>query len=310
MVHDPFASTSGHVPTPTDLLSDLTRIADQLAAPTSEVSASTRAAYESDWRQWESWCDLHQLPPLPVDPDMVRLYVADLATQVRTGGFRRYRAATIERHLAALAWHSRHTGGLHDFARHPRIAPLLATVRAQSAAPSRVTRPFAAEEVRRVIAVMEHATWPAGVAAARDTLLVLLGHTAALRLSTVTSVSVTQALDLPLTAAPEPVTCARCAVRRWMALLTAPDRAAAMAVVFNSGPVESWQHHCASGVEASSAPSGPLLRTVSRAGGISAAPMSESAVNRAFKRRLAAAGIDSTRYGYASLRAGTPAILP
>lgn len=304
MDQDPFARATGHVPTPAELLSDLSRIADQLAAPPPDVSATTREAYASDWRQWEAWCELHDLPALPVDPDMVRLYVADLATQVRVGGHRRYRAATIERHLAALAWRSRRTGGLHDFARHPRVAPLLAAIRSQSSPPSRVTRPFGADEVHRVVEGMNHATWPEGVAAARDTLLVLLGHTAALRCSAAASVDVRQALTLPLPAAQEPVSCARCALRRWLALLTAPDRATAMKIVFNTGPVDTWEHHCTPAAEDPSAPSGPLLRTVSRAGAISLAPMSESAVNRAFKRRLAAAGIDPARYGYGSLRAG------
>lgn len=302
----PFTSASGHVPTPAELLADLTRIADDLCAPTTGVSATTRAAYASDWRQWESWCDLHNLPALPVDPDMVRLYVADLATQVRAGGHRRYRAATIERHLAALAWHSRRTGGLHDFARHPRVAPLLAGLRQQPSAPSRTTRPLLAPDVQRVIAAMDHATWPAGVAATRDTLLVLLGHSAALGRSTAASLSAEQALALPLSASPDPVTCVRCALRRWLGLLSAPDRARAMTHVFDTGPVQAWEHHCTSSW-GDAAPSGTLLRPVSRSGTISAAEMSDSAVNRAFKRRLAAAGIDGARYGYGSLRAGSPA---
>ena len=306
----PFVSVSGHVPTAGELLCDLTRIADRLSTPTSDVSATTRAAYESDWRQWEAWCDLHDLPALPVDPEMVRLYVADLATQVRIGGRRRYRAATVERHLSALAWHSRRTGGLHDFARHPRVAPLLAAVREQAAAPSRVTRSFAAQEVGRVIEVMDHATWPGGVAAARDTLLVLVGHSAALGRSAAASLSVERALVLPFREAEEPWSCARCALRRWLALVTAPDRAAAMSLIFNTGPVAAWEHHCTQGSEDSYAPSGPLLRAVSRAGAIAATPMSESAVDRAFKRRLAGAGFNPGRYGYGSLRAGSVASRP
>lgn len=310
MEHEPFASPSSHVPTPAELLSDLTRIADRLSKPTPDVSATTRAAYESDWRQWESWCDLHDLPSLPVEADMVRLYVADLSTQVRAGGHRRYRVATIERHVAALAWRSRRTGGLHDFARHPRIAPLLAGLREQTSTPSRITRPFAASDVPRVIEVMRHDTWPEGVAAARDTLLVLLGHTAALGRSEVASVSAQQALTLHLPEQGDPVACARCALQRWLALLSAPDRAAAMALIFDTGPVEGWEHLCAQMPEGAAAPSGPLLRPVSRAGAISPTPMSDSAVNRAFKRRLAAVGLDPTRYGYGSLRAGSPTSRP
>lgn len=314
MDYDPLASASGHVPTPGELLADLRRIADTLCTTPPEVSATTRAAYESDWRQWESWCDLHNLSALPVDPDMVRLYVADLSTQVRAGGHRRYRAATIERHLAALAWHSRRTGGLHDFARHPRVAPLLAALRQQTPAPSRSARPFPAAEVHRVIEVMDHTTWPAGVAAARDTVLILLGHTAALGRSTTASVSVEQARALPLPTAAKPVACPRCALRRWLTLLAAPDRSSAMSHVFDTGPVLSWEHHCDLSCDPSSldstAPSGPLLRAVSRSGAISPAGMSDSAVNRAFKRRLAAAGIDPARYGYGSLRAGAPVQSP
>lgn len=307
MEGEPFARPSGHVPTAVELLSDLSRIADRMAAPVADVAAATRAAYESDWRQWEAWCDLHDLAPLPVDPEMVRLHVADLSTQVRTGGHRRYRAATIERHVASLAWHSRRSGGLHDFARHPRVAPLLATLREQTSTPTRTTRPFAAGEVQQVITAMDHARWPHGVAAARDTLLVLLGHTAALRRTAAATVSVEQALTLPLPETSTPSACARCALHRWVALLSAPDRTAAMTHVFATGHVEDWAHRCTQPPQVDVGPlepSGPLLRPVSRAGAISPTAMSTSAVNRAFKRRLAAAGIDPARYGYGSLRAG------
>lgn len=293
--------TPGVVPTAAELLADLDRLASGLAVPERDVSERTRAAYASDWRRWEDWCATHEVEPLPVEPSLVRLYVTDLAFDAS-----RFKAATIERHLASLAWHSRRAGGVHDLARHPLVAPVLTGIRARRTERPRSVRPLPPETVARLVAAMRHHTWPDGARAARDTLTLLLGSQVALHRSQVVALSVADALNLDELTPSEPVSCLPCARLRWLRLLTAPDRAAAMTLVFDTPPPARWAHLCADppppGLDADS----PLLRSISKDGTISTSGMSATAVNHALKRRLTQAGLAASRYGFGSLRAGAP----
>lgn len=293
--------TPGVVPSAAELLAELDRLASGLAVAEQDVSERTRAAYTSDWRRWEDWCATHEVEPLPVEPSLVRLYVTDLAFDAS-----RFKAATIERHVASLAWRSRRAGGVHDLARHPLVAPVLTGIRARRNEKPRSVRPLPPETVARLVATMRHHTWPDGARAARDTLTLLLGSQAALHRSQVVALSVADALALDVPAAAEPVSCLPCARLRWLRLLAAPDRARAMALTFATPPPARWTHLCVdpppSGLDAGSR----LLRSITKDGTISASGMSATAVNQALKRRLTQTGLAASRYGFGSLRAGAP----
>jgi hypothetical protein len=66
-------------------------------------AANTVRAYDSDWRQFEEWCWLRDLEPMPAMPEAVATYLAALAQAGRAD-------STIGRHLAAIAWHHRQAG--------------------------------------------------------------------------------------------------------------------------------------------------------------------------------------------------------
>ena len=55
----------------------------------------TLLAYRTDWAQFVSWCEQHEVSPLPAAPETVASYLADLA--------RNYKPSTIQRRLSAIS---------------------------------------------------------------------------------------------------------------------------------------------------------------------------------------------------------------
>ena len=67
------------------------------------LSENTRRAYTHDWAQWVAWCSMFGAEPLPADPEMVRLYVTELASVQDQHGLPRFRAVTIGRAVSAIS---------------------------------------------------------------------------------------------------------------------------------------------------------------------------------------------------------------
>ena len=90
-------------------------------------SANTIRAYESDWRQFEGWCDESGLEALPARPEAVATWLAVLAQAGRAD-------STIGRHLAAIGWQQRQQGQVPPTARDERtvIADTLAGIRREA----------------------------------------------------------------------------------------------------------------------------------------------------------------------------------
>jgi site-specific recombinase XerD len=59
-------------------------------------SQNTRKSYESDWKQFVSWCQENQLPFLPSNPAVVILYIDDLAEDGK-------KVSTIKRHITSIS---------------------------------------------------------------------------------------------------------------------------------------------------------------------------------------------------------------
>jgi integrase len=64
-------------------------------------AASTRRAYAADWRDFCSYCERLGLDPLPAAPQVVALYVADLAAARRVGTIRRRLVVIARAHARA-----------------------------------------------------------------------------------------------------------------------------------------------------------------------------------------------------------------
>ncbi len=86
-----------------DRLVDTAR--DYAKASTAE---NTNKAYAADWKHFARWCRLKGTDPIPPSPELVGLYLADLAAPTDSSppqsAFRPLSVTTIERRLSGLSW--------------------------------------------------------------------------------------------------------------------------------------------------------------------------------------------------------------
>lgn len=79
---------------------DLATLNDLQQATLSYIETSkannTKNAYQSDWKQFETWCELHGLQSLPADPQTVALYITSEAQSGR-------KASTIQRRISSIS---------------------------------------------------------------------------------------------------------------------------------------------------------------------------------------------------------------
>lgn len=141
------------------------------------AAANTRRAYDADWRHYAGWCARRGAPPLPPDPRIIGLYLADLASEAKPGGVAARGAATVARRLSGLTWHFRRRGFAFDRGdRH--VVDVLAGVRRRHAAPPFRKEALLADDLRRMLAVLG---WD--LRGLRDRALLLLGFAGGLRRS-------------------------------------------------------------------------------------------------------------------------------
>lgn len=306
-------------------LVDLQEIALQAAA--TRHSANTKRAYMSDWNRFTQWGARVGLQVLPATEETVMLYVADLSTQMKPDGEWRYKASSVSRAVVSI-------NAIHREAGH--VAPVGDAVnrvltglrRARQEQVARKT-PILLDELRRIITSMGHHRWPTGVAAARDTLVMILGFATAARRSDIGRLKVGDiTFDGPhlnvlirasktdqegrgaILAVPvgsNPITCGPCAWIHWLRLRYAEDRVEQMRHVFNRGRPHSWEHLCANpdaldGISAD--PEHPAIVSVTRAGGLGNGHLSGNSLNQIVKRHIADIGKNPDEYGFHSLRAG------
>ncbi|UOA29642.1 hypothetical protein DSM107133_04404 (plasmid) [Pseudosulfitobacter sp. DSM 107133] len=66
------------------------------------ASDNTLKAYAEDWTHFARWCRMKGAKPLPPSPEMIGLYLADLA--YGSGPSPALSVSTIDRRLSGLAW--------------------------------------------------------------------------------------------------------------------------------------------------------------------------------------------------------------
>ena len=134
-------------------------------------AASTLRAYRGDWRDFVGYCAARGASPLPADPLVVRTYLAVAAE--RDGR----KVATLQRRIAAIAYHHREAGHALD----TQDAALRATWRGirrdVGVAPTRKA-PAVTEAVKAMVAGL-----PDTLVGVRDRALLLLGFAGAFRRS-------------------------------------------------------------------------------------------------------------------------------
>jgi len=234
------------------------------------LAPNTERAYRSDWADFERWCTARGEPALPAPAVSVAAYL-----DARRSGLR---AATIRRRAAAI-------GRLHRDAGFPSpvgdAAVRLVLLRAEWSEHERDPRtvPLGPREVEAMTCAL-----PATRAGARDRALLLIGYGAGLRRSELAALDVRDVR-----------------VRHGSLEVSTRDRVARI-------PPGSTPDLCAVAAwrtwRAYLSRSGPGFRPVHRSDRIASTRLSDRAVTSIVKRAAAGAGLDPSRYGGQSLRAG------
>lgn len=292
-----------------------------------DIAPSTRRYYDGDWDAFVRWCNRMNVAALPVDPEIVGLYITDLARTVTLDGEPAVMVSTLRRYVAAISRINYENGGGRGLGEHPEVTRVLGGLSRQRQEAHTPRAPLLRDDVARIIDAMDHSSWPAGVTSARDTLAFLLGFASALRRSNVAALTVDDLVVnrqdglhlhigrsktdqegrgalLAIPYGQHPVTCTPCAWHRWAALMAATSQAERMRLVLNT-PTETadWQHVCRDAFP-QLPPETPVLARVTKGGHIRLQNVTGNALYERIKVRAEEAGYDPTQYGYHSLRAG------
>ena len=143
------------------------------------VSENTLAAYATDWAALARWCRMRGADPLPPSPELIGLYIADLAAP--HGKAPALSVASIERRLSGMSWGYAQRG--FDLDRKNRhIATVLAGIRRKHARPPVQKEAILPEDIRDMLV-----TLPYDLRGLRDRAILLIGFAGGLRRSEIVS---------------------------------------------------------------------------------------------------------------------------
>ncbi|MEM1149009.1 MAG: tyrosine-type recombinase/integrase [Pseudomonadota bacterium] len=145
---------------------------DYARASTAE---NTNKAYAADWTHFARWCRMRGTDPLQPSPQMVGLYLADLASSKPKSPA--LSVATIERRLSGLVWSYRQRGQPLDRS-DQHIASILAGIRRKHARPPAQKEAILPGDILAMVATLPH-----DLRGLRDRAILLIGFAGGLRRS-------------------------------------------------------------------------------------------------------------------------------
>jgi integrase len=146
------------------------------------ASDNTLKAYAKDWAHFARWCRIKGAEPLPPSPEMIGLYLADLASA--SGPSPTLSVSTIDRRLSGLAWNYVQRGFNLD-RKNRHIASVLAGIKRKHARPPVQKEAILAEDILAMVA-----TLPYDLRGLRDRAILLLGYAGGLRRSEIVTLDV------------------------------------------------------------------------------------------------------------------------
>ena len=139
------------------------------------VSDNTLKAYTKDWAHFARWCRMRGADPLPPSPELIGLYIADLAAP--QGKAPALSVASIERRLSGVSWGYTQRGVTLD-RKNRHIATVLAGIRRKHARPPVQKEAILTEDIRDMLATLPH-----DLRGLRDRAILLIGFAGGLRRS-------------------------------------------------------------------------------------------------------------------------------
>ena len=143
------------------------------------ASENTLRAYARDWTHFTRWCRMRGADPLPPAPELIGLYIADLAAP--SGKAPALSASSIERRLSGLTWGYAQRGERLD-RKDRHIASVLAGIRRKHARPPAQKEAILPEDLRDMLATLPH-----DLRGLRDRAILLIGFAGGLRRSEIVS---------------------------------------------------------------------------------------------------------------------------
>jgi integrase len=147
------------------------------------ASENTLRAYAKDWAAFARWCRMRGADLLPSSPQLIGLYIADLAAPggSSSGKPPALSVASIERRLSGLAWGYAQRGERLD-RKDRHIATILAGIRRRHARPPVQKEAILPEDLRDMLATLPH-----DLRGLRDRAMLLIGFAGGLRRSEIVS---------------------------------------------------------------------------------------------------------------------------
>ncbi|GLT12897.1 hypothetical protein GCM10007928_51300 [Sulfitobacter porphyrae] len=139
------------------------------------ASDNTLKAYATDWKHFARWCRMKGTDPLPPSPEMIGLYLADLASGSEPSPA--LSVSTIDRRLSGLAWNHAQRGFTLD-RKDRHIATVLAGIKRKHARPPVQKEAILTEDILAMVA-----TLPYDLRGLRDRAILLVGYAGGLRRS-------------------------------------------------------------------------------------------------------------------------------
>jgi integrase len=143
------------------------------------ASENTLKAYAKDWAHFARWCRMRGADPLPPSPQLIGLYIANLAAP--GGKALALSVSSIERRLSGLGWGYTQRGDRLD-RKDRHIASVLAGIRRKHARPPAQKEAILPEDLRDMLATLPH-----DLRGIRDRAILLIGFAGGLRRSEIVS---------------------------------------------------------------------------------------------------------------------------
>jgi integrase len=243
----------------------------------------TLKAYDSDWADFERFCQWHRFERLPARPETIGLYLSWLADAGR-------KPATLSRRLAAIS--KRHAAcGLDSptAMRHACVKEVWDGIRRDKGTAQTQKAPAVTDYLKRMLEQV-----PSSLIGIRDRAMLLNGFAAALRRAELVALEVEDISFVPegliltirRSKTDQNAVGEKIAIHSGQTLNTCPVRA-----------LKDW-------LTAADIRSGPIFRPVNRYGRIRPQALTDQVVALSVKRYAEAAGLDSSLFSGHSLRAG------